>query len=146
MKNKNYIISSKVLKFKIGMFFSNIKFFLYNFQRKNLKIFKFFDQRRIGSIPRIFISSLIIMFIFYMVPIFINYGNKNFFVKKEFKNDSKKILAYTLNQKNNGIDSNNNDTLDEKELLFDIFSLNDLETDSVRLDATTIKQLFDDTN
>ena len=146
MKNKNYIISSKVLKFKIDIFFSNIKFFLYNFQRKNLKIFKFFDQRRIGSIPRIFISSLIIMFIFYMVPIFINYGNKNFFVKKEFKNDSKKILAYTLKQKNNGIDSNNNDTLDEKELLFDIFSLNDLETDSVRLDATTIKQLFDDTN
>ena len=31
-------------------------------------------------------------------------------------------------------------------LLFDIFSLNDLETDSVRLSAATIKQLFEDTN
>jgi Bax protein len=32
------------------------------------------------------------------------------------------------------------------DLLFDIFSLNDLETDSVRLSAATIKQLFEDTN
>ena len=30
--------------------------------------------------------------------------------------------------------------------MFDIFSLNDLETDSVRLSAATIKQLFEDTN
>ena len=30
-------------------------------------------------------------------------------------------------------------------MLFDIFSLNDLETDTVRLSASTIKQLFEDT-
>ena len=32
------------------------------------------------------------------------------------------------------------------DLLKDIFSLNDLETDTVRLNASTIKQLFEDTN
>ena len=31
-------------------------------------------------------------------------------------------------------------------MLVDIFSLNDLETDTVRLNASTIKQLFEDTN
>ena len=31
-------------------------------------------------------------------------------------------------------------------LLVDIFSLNELETDTVRLNASTIKQLFEDTN
>ena len=36
--------------------------------------------------------------------------------------------------------------LDENDLLRDIFSLNDLETDTVRLNASTIKQLFEDTN
>jgi len=36
--------------------------------------------------------------------------------------------------------------LDENDLLKDIFSLNDLETDTVRLNASTIKQLFEDTN
>ena len=36
--------------------------------------------------------------------------------------------------------------IDEKDLLVDIFSLNDLETDTVRLNASTITQLFEDTN
>ena len=36
--------------------------------------------------------------------------------------------------------------LDEKDLLSDILTLNDLENDSVRLSASTIKQLFEDTN
>ena len=63
----------------------------------------------------------------------------------EFQNNSKAVLAYTLNNKKNGI-SGNNETLDENDLLVDIFSLNDLETDTVRLNASTIKQLFDDTN
>ena len=36
--------------------------------------------------------------------------------------------------------------LNEKDLLVDIFSLNELETDTVRLNASTIKQLFEDTN
>ena len=68
---------------------------------------------------------------------------KNVLSTKEFANNSKSILAYTLNKKNNL--NEENDLLDEKELLLDIFSLNDLETDTVRLSASTIKQLFQDT-
>ena len=75
----------------------------------------------------------------------INFGNENFFFKNEFQNNSKAVLAYTLNKKNN-ISNDVNEILDEKDLLNDIFSLNDLETDTVRLNASTIKQLFDDTN
>ena len=145
MKKKYQIFKLNNLKFKIHMFLISLKFFFYNYQRKNLKIFKFFDQRRIGAIPRIFISSFIVVMFFYMTPIFINYGNENLFSQKEFKNDSKAILAYTLNKKNNGSNSDN-ELLNEEDLLFDIFSLNDLETDTIRLDASTIKQLFDDTN
>ena len=145
MKKKYQIFKLNNLKFKIQMSLINLKFFFYNYQRKNLKIFKFFDQRRIGTIPRIFISSFMVVMFFYMTPIFINYGNENLFSQKEFKNDSKAILAYTLNKKNNGSNSDN-ELLNEEDLLFDIFSLNDLETDTIRLDASTIKQLFDDTN
>ena len=36
--------------------------------------------------------------------------------------------------------------INEKDLLSDIFSLNDLETDTVRLSASTIQQLFKDTD
>ena len=107
-----------------------------------IKILSFFDQKKLGSIPRIFLSSLFVIFFFYSMPLFIKFTkNKNL----EFQNNSKAILAYTLN---NGpvIKGGKNEILNEKDLLLDIFSLNDLETDTVRLDASTIKQLFEDTN
>jgi Bax protein len=108
----------------------------------NIKIVKFFDQRDIGSLPRIFISSLVVIFFFYSAPHFISFINKN---NNEFQNNSKKVLAYTLNNKKGGIE-NDDKILNENDLLVDIFSLNDLETDTVRLNASTIKQLFEDTN
>ena len=100
-------------------------------------------NKSFNSISRIFLSSFVIISFFYIAPIFINFADKNF-NNKEFKNNSKKILAYTLNGKNQKTKDNEN--LTEDDLLFDIFSLNDLETDSVRLSAATIKQLFEDTN
>ena len=77
------------------------------------------------------------------MPIAINYSkNKNFV----FENNSKEILAYTLNNDGNSLENDDEAYLDENDLLKDIFSLNDLETDTVRLNASTIKQLFEDTN
>ena len=108
---------------------------------KNLKIIKYFDKRNLGSLPRIFLSSLIVVFFFSSAPQLINFFNSE---GREFKNNSKAILAYTLNDKKAKIVKN--DKLDENDLLVDIFSLNDLETDTVRLNATTIKQLFEDTD
>jgi Bax protein len=100
-------------------------------------------NKSFNAISRIFLSSFVIVSLFYITPIFINFADKNF-NNKEFTNNSKKILAYTLNSKNQKTKDNEN--LTEEDLLFDIFSLNDLETDSVRLSAATIKQLFEDTN
>ncbi len=108
---------------------------------KNFKIIKYFDKRNIGSIPRIFLSSLMVVFFFSSAPQIINYFNSE---SREFKNKSKAILAYTLNDKKGKITKK--DKLDENDLLVDIFSLNDLETDTVRLNASTIKQLFEDTD
>ncbi len=76
------------------------------------------------------------------MPLIINYSkNKSF----EVKNNSKAVLAYTLNNDGQNLEENNK-ILNENDLLRDIFSLNDLETDTVRLNASTIKQLFEDTN
>ena len=144
LKKKFNIKNFSYSKFINGVFLSNIKFFLYSLQRKNLRIFRYFDKKNIGSIPRILVSSIFLVLSFYMAPILVNFGNENFFVKGEFQNNSKAVLAYTLKKKNSS--SKSDQLLDEKELLFDIFSLNDLETDTVRLNASTIKQLFSDTN
>ena len=99
-------------------------------------------QSKIHSISRIFLSSFLVVGFFYIAPLLINFTEKNILNTKEFTNNSKKVLAYTLNKKNN---LEEDDILNEKDLLLDIFSLNDLETDTVRLSASTIKQLFQDT-
>jgi len=114
--------------------------------RENIKNKKNTDHensKSFNAISRIILSSFVIVSFFYTVPIFINFADKNLNTK-EFKNDSKKILAYTLNSKKQKKKDNKNSN--EKDLLLDIFSLNDLETDSVRLSAATIKQLFEDTD
>ena len=134
----------KNLKLFNQMIIFKSKFYFFKLQRKNLKIFKYFDDRRIGSIPRTFLTSIFVVFSFYAIPSIIDFTNKQLLNNDEFQNNSKAILAYTLNKKNNGISTNEN--LNENDLLIDIFSLNDLETDTVRLNASTIKQLFEDTD
>ena len=76
------------------------------------------------------------------MPIILSFVNEN---DLAIENNSKKVLAYTLNSKNNSIEGDDK-ILNEKDLLVDIFSLNEIETDSVRLNASTIRQLFEDTN
>ena len=110
---------------------------------KNKKDINYQYNKSFNAISRIFLSSLMIVSFFYITPIFINFAEKNFNTK-EFTNNSQKILAYTLNSKNQ--DKEDNQVMKEEDLLLDIFSLNDLESDSVRLSASTIKQLFEDTD
>ena len=110
---------------------------------KRVKSINFFNRRKnIGSLPRIFISSILLITLFYAMPIVVNFANNK---NMAFQNKSKAVLAYTLK---NGASGNeiNDKILNEQDLLVDIFSLNDLETDTVRLNASTIKQLFEDTN
>ena len=112
---------------------------LYN--SRNIKCLKFFDQRNLGSLPRDLICSIILISFFYSMPQIIDFTkNENV----EYQNNSKTILAYTLNNK--VVNQEDDQVLNENDLLVDIFSLNELETDTVRLNAATIKQLFEDTN
>ena len=113
-----------------------------NFTKK-VKSINFFNiKKNIGSLPRILISSILLIIFFYAMPIVVNFANNK---NMAFQNKSKAVLAYTLK---NGTSGNEIDDkiLNEQDLLVDIFSLNDLETDTVRLNASTIKQLFEDTN
>ena len=110
--------------------------------KSKMKVLKFFDKKNLGSLPRIFISSILVIFFFYSAPLIINFANKDL---NSVQNNSKAVLAYTLNKKKNGIEDDE-EVLNENDLLRDIFTLNDLEVDTVRLNASTIKQLFEDTN
>ena len=114
-------------------------------KNKNIKVIRLIKENNLGSLVRMVLSSVAIIFFFYAFPIIINFANSNFLNPEEYQNNSKSILAYTLNKKTLGPQSENQ-TLDERDLLIDILNLNDLETDTVRLDASTIKQLFKETD
>ncbi len=110
-------------------------------KKRSIRVLKVLDENNLGSIARILLSSFLIIFIFYSLPLIINFTNNRILNTKEFKNNSKVILAYTLDKENNS-----NESFDERDLLVDIYSLNEKETDSVRLDASTIIQLYEDTD
>ena len=114
------------------------------FRRRKIKVLQTIDNNNLGSLVRTFLGSLVIIFIFYSLPLLINFTNDNILTTKEFRNNSKKVLAYTLDKKINGT-LDINEEFDERDLLVDIYSLNEKETDAVRLDASTIKQLYEDT-
>ena len=75
-----------------------------NFKKIKKKINKNDHQKNINvlhnntynSLSKITISSVIVISFFFIVPTLINFSDKNF-NNKEFTNNSKKILAYTLN-------------------------------------------------
>jgi len=109
---------------------------------KKIKNLNLFEEKDSNVLLRIFLSSFLIISFFFVAPIVINFADKNF-KTKEFTNNSKQVLAYTLNGKS--VNKNSNEIINEDDVLFDIFSLNDLESDTIRLSASTIKQLFEDT-
>ena len=113
------------------------------FKKNKINSFKIIKDNNLQSLPRMFLSCLFIISIFYSMPIIINFTNNKIERSAGIENNSKEILAYTLNNQ-----SNNSSNLkpNEEDLLIDIYSLNDQETDTVRLDASTIKQLFEETD
>ena len=101
-----------------------------------------FEKKNRNNLLKFFLSSFLTISFFYIAPIFINFADKNFYTK-EYTNNSKKILAYTLNKKDKN--KKKNRTLNEEEVLVDIYSLNNSETEAVYLSAALISKLFKET-
>ena len=126
----------------------NLKFINFNSKKKTNEFVYLFGDRVTGTIGRTFISCILILMFFYAAPIMINFVGEDI-LTEEYKNNSRKIMVYKLSGKSideKDTKTDNIEIFNEKDLLSDILTLNDLENDSVRLSASTIKQLFEDTN
>ncbi len=113
-------------------------------KKNKIKVFKVLEENDLNSLPRILLSSVLLIIFFYSLPIVIDFTNNKIESSAGIQNNSKAILAYTLNKGSSNLESTQKPN--EDDLLIDIYSLNNQETDTVRLDASTIKQLFEDTN
>jgi Bax protein len=117
------------------------KGFILNKKKKS----DYFKNDNLNVLSRTFLSSIIIISIFYMLPAFIDFKDKRTSNFKEFKNDSKNIFEDTLENKNLNKLSKLEDASVEKYIFEDVLEINELPNDYVRLSASTINQLFIDT-
>ncbi len=93
------------------------------------------------------LSSFLIILIAFIIPLFSDLTEINPKIVKNFKiNDSnkkfKKVLEGDILENKTKLDEG----LDLSNILEDVFKFEELPTDSVRLSASTIEQLFKDTN
>ena len=100
------------------------------------------EESNIGAISRTFLSSLIIISSFYIIPLFINFKNDRIIFSKDYENNSKNELKILLKNQGQKLDNDVN-----KLFLFeDILIFDEQPTDTVRLTAATIEELFKSTN
>jgi len=90
------------------------------------------------SLPQTLLSSLIIISIFFIIPLVVDLKNQRTIFSKDFKNNSNKDVKKLIKNQETKLDNKLND----KFLFEDILQFDEQPTDTVRLSATTIKELF----
>jgi len=109
-----------------------------------VKITKQNEENNFGAISRTFLSSLIIVSIFSIIPLAINFTKDKIILSNVHENNSKNKLNSLLENKNTSqiLD----DGVDKEFLFDDILNFGELPTDTVRLSAATIVELFKSTD
>ena len=72
------------------------------FKKRKNKVLETIDNNNLGPLARTLLGSLVVIFTFYSLPLLINFANNNILTTNEFRNNSKSVLAYTLDKKING--------------------------------------------
>ena len=106
-----------------------------------------FSNKNLNNIYVTILSSFLLITFFYLSPVYFEYKKNIIYNEKEVKNKSKSNFEKVLDGKSVEKDLSLLDQgLDVTNLLEDIFQFDELPTDTVRLSATTLEQLFKDTN
>ena len=107
-------------------------------KKKKLKT----QESGLDNISRTFLSSLIIISIFFITPLAINLSKEKMIFSKDYENNSKNNLKKLLEKKTTKLDEN----LNKKFLYEDILTFDEQPSDAVLLSAATIQELFKSTN
>ena len=120
---------------KLTSFSGTIK----NLKKNNkLKI----EESGLGNISRTFLSSLIIISIFFIAPLAINLTKEKMIFSKDYENNSKNNLKKLLESKKSKLD----EELNKKFLYEDILTFDEQPSDAILLSAATIEELFKSTD
>ena len=110
--------------------------------KKKRNLFNFNELR---SLYYTIASSLVLILIFFLLPLSIDVKKELQVVKQSIDNNSKIDFQKVLDGKPLKEKEDVDQILDTKNLFEDIFSFDEMPTDTVRLSASTVKELFKDT-
>ena len=138
LKKKGFEVSKKNKSIinEIQKYLKKQRFNLSKNDKKNLQ------DSNLGSLSRTFLASLIIMVIFFTIPVVIEFTKERIIFSKDFENNSKNNLNKVLENRGPKIDEG----VDREFLYEDVFAFDELPLDTVRLSAATIEELFKETN
>ena len=135
MNKKKILKLVQIKEFLIKKGFTVIKKKKINFLNKDSK-----------SLYLTFLCSLGVIMFSFALPIILEFKNNTILASKEIENNSKsnfeKVLDGESLQKSSEVDEG----LNLKNLFDDVFKFDDLPSDTVRLSASTIEQLFKETD
>ncbi len=128
---------------KINIFLKNFKNFSTSERKRTIKDF---SSHNSIVVLKTFVTSLILIFTFFMLPLVQEFAKEKTLLTKEFHNKSKnKFINEIEGDSENANSKIDGDLVSDKDLFADVIELNDLPSDTVRLNASTIDQLFKDT-
>ena len=136
------MIKDKINFSKINKFFAKNKISTIEIQKYLNKKKNKTENSNLGSISRTFLSSLIIISFFLVMPIITDFTKQRTNISKDFENNSKSNLKKVLDGKDKKLDND----LDQKFLFDDILAFDEAPVDTVRLSAATIEELFKSIN
>ena len=100
------------------------------------------SRDNLGSLYRTMLCSLVIIATFFVTPIIYNFVDEQTLLSKDFENNSKNDFKKTLE----GLSTDLDNKLDKQFVFEDVLEFEDLPANTVRLSASTIDQLFKDTD
>ena len=124
-----------IIRKKLTSFFETAK----DLKKKNkLKV----QKSGLDNLSRTFLSSLIIISIFFIAPLAINLTKEKMILSKDYENNSKNNLKKLLENKTTKLD----EQLNKKFLYEDVLTFDEQPSDAILLSAATIEELFKSTN
>jgi len=106
-------------------------------KKKNVK-----EKNNIENIFRAFLSSLIIVSIFFITPLLVNFTNEKMIFSRDYENNSKNKFKVLIDDQDQKLDN----SVNKKYLFDDVLTFDEQSADIVRLSATTIEELFKSTD
>ena len=143
LKKKGFSIGkrNKAVIDEVQKYIKKQRFIVFKDRKKNIVV-----QKNFYILSRTFLSSLIIISTFIVMPVIVDFTQNNTLNTKNFENNSKNNFNKKLNNKNSNSISNLDEELNLKFLFDDILQFDQQPADTVRLSASTIEELFKSTN